>query len=109
MRGVLLLPAPMINGALHHNFYMYVQASDIQPCVSFRFVSLSCPLLSSRIIIRLLAAQGGGLGCNWAETRVMSLAWNDEDGVLYIGGEAEAGVVYTQQIHTHRHNICKHF
>lgn len=36
----------------------------------------------------LLAAQGGGLGCNWAETRVMSLAWNDEDGVLYIGGEA---------------------
>lgn len=33
-------------------------------------------------------AQGGGLGCNWAETRVMSLAWNDEDGVLYIGGEA---------------------
>ncbi|CAM9779099.1 unnamed protein product, partial [Laminaria digitata] len=30
---------------------------------------------------------GGGLGCNWAETRVMSLAWNDEDQVLYIGGK----------------------
>ncbi|CAN0034651.1 unnamed protein product, partial [Discosporangium mesarthrocarpum] len=30
---------------------------------------------------------GGGLGCNWGEARVMSLAWNDRDGVLYIGGE----------------------
>ncbi|CAM9802571.1 unnamed protein product, partial [Scytosiphon promiscuus] len=30
---------------------------------------------------------GGGLGCNWAETRVMSLAWNDQDGILYIGGK----------------------
>ncbi|CAM9750655.1 unnamed protein product, partial [Ectocarpus sp. 13 AM-2016] len=30
---------------------------------------------------------GGGLGCNWAEARVMSLAWNDDDQVLYIGGK----------------------
>lgn len=32
-------------------------------------------------------AKGGGLGCNWSETRVMSLAWNDKDQVLYIGGK----------------------
>lgn len=39
------------------------------------------------VVLILLSEQGGGLGCNWAETRVMSLAWNDRDQVLYIGGD----------------------
>lgn len=38
----------------------------------------------------LVVIQGGGLGCNWAEARVMALAWNDRDQVLYIGGEEPA-------------------
>ena len=50
------------------------------PCLWY-----NVPLKSA--VVRRIASQGGGLGCNWAETRVMSLAWNDEDQVLYIGGE----------------------
>jgi hypothetical protein len=30
---------------------------------------------------------GGGLGCNWCTVSVLSLAWNDKDQILYIGGK----------------------
>ena len=43
----------------------------------------------SLLILTCTSRQGGGLGCNWAEARVMTLAWNDRDEVLYIGGECK--------------------
>ncbi|KAG5189684.1 hypothetical protein JKP88DRAFT_262058 [Tribonema minus] len=30
---------------------------------------------------------GGGLGCNWCTVSVLSLAWNDQAKILYIGGK----------------------